>query len=89
MRSASGSSLVTLDALAPGQSGTVVGLSGSGPVEQRLRDLGLLSGTRVLALRRAPLGDPTEYELRGYRLCLRKTEGERVQVRPLAADGSG
>ena len=88
MRTASGSSLVTLDALAPGQSGTVVGLSGSGPVEQRLRDLGLLPGTRVLALRRAPLGDPTEYELRGYRLCLRRTEGERVRVQPLAAGDS-
>ena len=88
MRSTSGSAHVTLDALAPGESGVVVGLSGNGPVEERLRDLGLLPGTRVLALRRAPLGDPTEYELSGYRLCLRRTEGERVQVRPLAAGDS-
>jgi Fe2+ transport system protein FeoA len=81
MRSPCGSSQVTLDALAPGESGMVVGFAGNGPVEQRLRDLGLLPGTRVLALRRAPLGDPAEYELRGYRLCLRRTEGERVHVR--------
>jgi Fe2+ transport system protein FeoA len=32
-------------------------------------------------LRRAPLGDPVEYELRGYRLCLRRTEAMRIRVR--------
>jgi ferrous iron transport protein A len=81
MRSPSWPSHVTLDALAPGETGIVEGLAGDGPVEERLRDLGLLPGTAVRALRRAPLGDPTEYELRGYRLCLRQTEGARVHVR--------
>jgi Fe2+ transport system protein FeoA len=35
----------------------------------------------VLAVRRAPLGDPTVYEFRGTRLCLRHSEARRVQVR--------
>ena len=48
---------------------------------RRLLDLGLLPGTPVRALRRAPLGDPGVYELRGYRLCLRRSESDRVQVR--------
>ncbi len=73
--------IATLDTLAPGEAGVVEGLEGTGPVDQRLRDLGLVPGTKVTALRRAPLGDPTEYELRGYRLCLRRTEGARVRVR--------
>ena len=62
-------SAVTLDTLVPGETGIVEGLEGDGPVDQRLRDLGLVPGTTVRTLRRAPLGDPTEYELRGYRLC--------------------
>jgi Fe2+ transport system protein FeoA len=81
MRSPSPAPPVTLDTLVPGETGIVEGLEGDGPVDQRLRDLGLVPGTTVRTLRRAPLGDPTEYELRGYRLCLRRTEGERVRVR--------
>jgi ferrous iron transport protein A len=69
-----------LDQLAPGESAVVVDVLGDGPIERRLLDLGLLPGTKVLALRRAPLGDPIEYELRGYRLCLRRSEARRVRV---------
>ena len=53
-----------------------------------LLDLGLLPGTRVRALRHAPLGDPAVFELRGYRLCLRRSEAHRVRVDPLDSDGS-
>jgi ferrous iron transport protein A len=79
---------LTLDALPPGSTAVVEGVGG-GPggasaIEQRLRDLGLVPGTTVRVLRRAPLGDPTEYELRGYRLCLRRTEAARVRVRDAA-----
>jgi hypothetical protein len=31
-------------------------------------------------IRRAPLGDPTVFELCGYQLCLRQTESARVRV---------
>ncbi len=53
------------------------------PVSARLLDLGFVPGTEVRALRRAPLGDPTLYELRGTQLCLRRSEAERIQVRAL------
>ena len=66
--------------LAAGESAVVASIDASGPVGRRLLDLGLLPGTPVRMLRRAPLGDPTVYELRGYRLCLRRQEGERVRV---------
>ena len=29
-----------------------------------------------------PLGDPVAYELRGYRLCLRRVDAARVRVVP-------
>jgi ferrous iron transport protein A len=50
----------------------------SDPLSERLLDLGLVPGTPVEVIRRAPLGDPIEVELRGYRLCLRRAEAEGV-----------
>ena len=35
----------------------------------------------LLVLRRAPLGDPVIYEIRGYRVCLRSADAARVRVR--------
>ena len=67
--------------LPPGSEATIVSIDDEGPVGRRLLDLGLLPGTHVRALRHAPLGDPGLYELRGYRLCLRRTETDRVRVR--------
>lgn len=50
------------------------------PLGTRLRDLGFHPGTSVRCVRRAPLGDPRIYELRGVQLCLRSTEAGLVQV---------
>ena len=66
-----------------GSSALVEAVEDGSAVSARLLDLGFVPGTKVLALRRAPLGDPTLYELRGTQLCLRRSEAERVQVRPL------
>ncbi len=74
------SNLERLSELAPGRRAVIESLDASGPIGRRLLDLGLLPGTPVRALRKAPLGDPTVFELRGYRLCLRGTESGRVKV---------
>jgi len=71
--------------LAPGDEAVVVEIRETGPIGRRLLDLGLLPNTRVKMLRRAPLGDPILYELRGYRLCLRGADAARVRVRPATA----
>ncbi len=52
------------------------------PEPGRLADLGLVPGTPVRVVRRAPLGDPLEIELRGYRLCLRRSEAGSVCTTP-------
>ena len=69
-----------LDELEPGDGGVVVNLVGSGPLLRRLVDMGLVIGTRVKVLRRSPLGDPVEFEVRGYNLSLRKEEARHVFV---------
>ena len=77
---------LSLADLAPGADARVEEVDAASPIGRRLLDLGFVPGTAVRVLRRAPLGDPTEYELRGTRLCLRRTEARRVKVRP-APDG--
>jgi ferrous iron transport protein A len=67
--------------LAPGAEGVVAEVTGHDPASRRLLELGLLAGTRVRVVRRAPLGDPVVYELRGYRLCLRRSDASRVRMR--------
>ncbi len=70
-----------LSELGPSQSGRVLGVDTSVAAGRRLLDLGVLPETPLRVLRRAPLGDPVVYELRGYRICLRRTDAARVRVR--------
>ena len=79
---------IPLSQLAPGQSAEVKTVDGASPIGRRLLDLGFRPGTRLRVIRRAPLGDPTTYELRGSRFCLRRAEAEGIAVTPLEA-GAG
>ncbi len=72
--------LVGLDALGLGAEAIVVELAASEALAQRLEDLGFVPGTPVRCRRRAPLGDPRVYELRGGRICLRNREAKAVRI---------
>ena len=69
-----------LDALKPGESGVIARLGGDQAIARRLMELGLVPGTPVQVVRRAPLGDPVAFELRGARICLRRSEAARILV---------
>jgi Fe2+ transport system protein FeoA len=51
------------------------------PIARRLGDLGFIPGTPVTPIRRAPLGDPGVYEIRGVQYCLRRSEAGTIRVR--------
>lgn len=71
----------TLNMLQPGEIGTVDKVMSTDPkLKMRLLELGLLRGTSVEIIRYAPLGDPIEIKVRGYRLSIRKEEAESVVV---------
>jgi len=72
---------VSLASLALGHTARVVGVDGSCREGERLLDLGFVPGTSVEILKRAPLGDPVVYGLRGYRICLRASEASLIRVR--------
>jgi len=78
-----GDGWVTLDQLSPGGDGVVRGLNGAAPTIRRLMDLGLVPGTIVRHVRRAPLGDPLEVLVRGTHLSIRRSEAGKVHVEPL------
>ena len=79
---------VPLSSLAPGQRATVLCVAASTPEGQRLQELGFLPKTEIRVVRRAPLGDPIAFLLRGAQICLRRSEAARVRVRETDA-GSG
>ncbi len=57
-----------------GEEVTVARVTGSGPLRQRLLDMGLTKGVKLCIRKVAPLGDPLEITVRGYELSLRKAE---------------
>jgi ferrous iron transport protein A len=71
---------VNLSQLPIGASGQVVQIEGVDEISLRLMEMGLVPGTGFTLLGAAPLGDPLELEIRGYRLSLRKSEAARVEV---------
>ncbi|HEU4558260.1 MAG TPA: FeoA family protein [Longimicrobium sp.] len=70
----------TLAQLEPGERGKVTAIGGDAEAVRRLMDLGLIRGTTLEMVRRAPLGDPLEVRLRGFMLTLRRSEAEHITV---------
>lgn len=70
----------TLAEMQAGESGSIVHVLGDEQVARRLMELGLVPGTRVEVIRRAPLGDPIEIRLRQIHLSLRHSEATHVHV---------
>lgn len=71
--------MTTLADLRPGTRAVVAGFSGGG-VPERLLEMGILPGTPLEVVRRAPLGDPIDVRVRGYHLSVRLHEARLVRV---------
>ena len=67
-----------------GQHGRVLQVEGMDDVAVRLLEMGLTPGVEFELLGIAPLGDPIEITIRGYRLSLRKSEAARVTIEFMA-----
>lgn len=71
---------VTLDQLRPTEAGIVDSYAVHNDTTHRLREMGLVPGTRVSVKRLAPLGDPMELTLRGYNLSIRLEDARHIRV---------
>ncbi|MFA7096017.1 MAG: ferrous iron transport protein A [Gammaproteobacteria bacterium] len=73
-----------LSSLRPGESGRISSMAVTGPLKRRLMDMGVLVGEAVRVEKVAPLGDPIEITVKGYKLSLRKREAEGILVEDAA-----
>lgn len=70
-----------LSDLKVGQTGKIVKiLINDKPIRRHLLDLGLTFGTIVTVKKISPSGDPIDISLRGYQLCLRKKDLEKIEI---------
>jgi Fe2+ transport system protein FeoA len=73
-----------LDELKEGDMTEIVRYEGQEDLHQRLKELGLVKGTRIHVKRFAPLGDPMELVVRGYNLSVRRNDAAKIIVRRVA-----
>ena len=72
--------MLSIDRMNPGER-ALVECVGESHLSERLRDLGLIGGTEISCLHRAPMGDPTAYMVRGAVIALRRVDGKGVTAR--------
>ncbi len=72
-----------LSSLLLGEEALITKLNASGTMRRKLMEMGLLTQTKVKFVGAAPFGDPLEYEVRGYRISLRKEEAAQIEVKAL------
>lgn len=66
--------------LLPGEKARVLEVNCDSRSRGRLLELGVLPGTELAFIRRAPLGDPLLVALRGYALSLGRADAEQITV---------
>ena len=71
-----------LRAMRKDQSGVIAKITARGELGRRIRDMGLVPGTMLTVMGRAPLRDPVEIKLKGYCLTLRNNEADHIIMEP-------
>ena len=66
--------------LATGEKAVIVRVNGHGSFRKRLIEMGFIQGKEVKVVLNAPLKDPIEYEIIGYKVSLRREEARNIEV---------
>lgn len=69
-----------LSELKTGERGVIVKVNGHGGFRKRIIEMGFVRGNKVKVILNAPLRDPIEYEIIGYKLSLRRAEAAKIEV---------
>ena len=71
----------TLDKIKKGETVKVISVEDSSDeMRSHIFNMGLTPGVEVTLLKKAPLGDPLEFRLRGYELVLQKKAASKIVV---------
>ncbi|WP_340820767.1 FeoA family protein [Methanolobus sp. WCC4] len=73
----------TLDTLEPGEKARITKVRVKGTARRKLMDMGMVAGTEIELVRNAPLGDPMDYNIKGYHLSIRKEEASQIFINKL------
>jgi len=63
-----------------GDEAIITKVLGHGAFRKRITEMGFVKGEKVTVIKNAPLQDPVEYEIMGYKVSLRRSEAELVEV---------
>lgn len=69
-----------LSSLQPGEEAVITKVKGYGAFRKRITEMGFVPGVAVKVIKKAPLGDPMELELMGYRISLRRNEANLIEI---------
>ena len=69
-----------LSELKTGERGVIVKVYGHGGFRKRIIEMGFVKGSTVKVILNAPLRDPIEYEIIGYKVSLRREEASKIEV---------
>ena len=70
-----------LSQLEQGKAASIVAQTGLTPdVRKNLMVMGMLPKTEVMLIRRAPMGDPLQVEVRGVSIAIRESIAEQIEV---------
>jgi ferrous iron transport protein A len=72
--------MIPLRRMAAGQKGLIAKVNATGELGRRIRDMGLVPGTFIQILGRAPLKDPVAVRARDFTLTLRNNEADYIHV---------
>ena len=69
-----------LSELKTGERGVIVKVNGHGGFRKRVIEMGFVRGNKVRVILNAPLKDPIEYEIIGYKISLRREQADKIEV---------
>ena len=76
----------SLRTLGVNEKARITAVVASGEISRRLRDMGLVPGTEVEVVGRAPLKDPVALRLRDFVLTLRNNEADCIMIEKVEAN---
>lgn len=69
-----------LSELKTGERGIIAKVYGHGSFRKRITEMGFIKGKTVQVVLNAPLKDPIEYEIIGYKISLRREEADMIEI---------
>ncbi|HHU34670.1 MAG TPA: ferrous iron transport protein B [Bacteroidetes bacterium] len=69
-----------LSELRKNDTAVIAKIKGRGSFRKRIAEMGFIKGKTVKVIKNAPLQDPVEYEIMGYKVSLRRSEASLIEV---------